>query len=210
MSDTMSPFTVKRLDPEDCREAVEVLSRAFHDYPVMRFVVRSQGAAYESGLRRLVEFFTGPRFPRGHPVLGMRSSGGEIVGVASLDPPEHLPETPETIAVRERTKGALGEAARARLRSFDEVEGHLLPSEPHYYLGMLGVVPESQGLGLARELLEAVHELSRQDPASRGVALTTELPRNVQLYEHFGYRLSDRVELEGLTSWGFFRPDDPI
>lgn len=209
MSDSTDLYTVTRLDSGDCDEAVEVLSLAFHDYPVMRYIVRSEGDAYEAGLRHLVELFAGPRFPRGHPVLGIRSNGGEIVGVASLDPPEPLPENSKVTGMADRLKAALGTGAVARLGSFDGAEAHLLPSEPHYYLGMLGVLPGQQGKGLARTLLDAVHELSRRDPASRGVALTTELPRNIPFYERFGYRVSGQVRLDGLTSWGFFRPDDP-
>lgn len=199
--------SICRLDAGDCREAVEVLSLAFHDYPVMRFVVGGEGDYYESGLRHLVELFTATRFPRGHPVIGLRSAAGELVGVASLDPPERLPDNSGTRALDRRKRAALGEAAVARLESFESAEDHMLPNEPHYYLGMLGVLPSVQGTGMAKLLLDAVHEISRLDPLSTGVALTTELPQNVELYEYFGYLSTGKVEFEAMTSWGFFRPD---
>jgi GNAT superfamily N-acetyltransferase len=198
---------VRRLSEADRREAIEVLSLAFQDYPVMRFVVRAEGEAYEEGLRDLVKLFAGPRFPRGHPVLGIETAAGVLVGVACLDPPRPRPKTAESAAIVARQLRRLGAASRARLKAFGEAEDEMLPVQPHYYLGMLGVHPEHRGEGLARLLLEAVHDLSAADQDSRGVALTTELPDNLALYEHFGYRRTATVELAGMTTWGFFRPD---
>jgi len=56
--------------------------------------------------------------------------------------------------------------------------------------------------------LETVHELSRTDPRSVGVTLTTEVPANVSLYQHFGYEIVGQASVApGLTTWGFFRAD---
>jgi GNAT superfamily N-acetyltransferase len=73
---------------------------------------------------------------------------------------------------------------------------------------MLAIPPRYQGRGLARPLMEAVRTLSREYPESRGVTLTTEQPKNVPLYRHFGYDVVARREIApGLETWGFFRPD---
>ena len=72
---------------------------------------------------------------------------------------------------------------------------------------MLGVRRHFQGKGYMRPLLEAVHELSRLDPESSGVGLTTEARSNLPLYEHFGYVRIGHARVEELETWGFFRPD---
>ena len=55
-------------------------------------------------------------------------------------------------------------------------------------------------------LLECVEEISRDRPDSAGVSLSTEDPRNVPLYEHFGYRITGHARVAPeLESWGFFR-----
>ena len=76
---------------------------------------------------------------------------------------------------------------------------------------MLGVRRSHAGRGLGRTLLDRVHEMSRLDPSSAGVSLSTEDPRNVPLYEHCGYevRHHERVTDE-LATWIFFRPDDVV
>jgi len=50
--------------------------------------------------------------------------------------------------------------------------------------------------------------MSAAHPQSPGVSLSTEVPGNVPMYEHFGYRVvgSARVAPE-LTTWVLFRRD---
>jgi len=73
---------------------------------------------------------------------------------------------------------------------------------------MIGVRPRARGKGRSRTLLEGVHRLSRTDPESAGVTLTTEVPENVPLYRHFGYQVVGHATVApDLETWGFFRRD---
>ena len=74
---------------------------------------------------------------------------------------------------------------------------------------MIGVRPAHQGRGLARLVMDTVHEISRRDPESHGVALSTETAENVELYRHFGYRVLGSRDVDELCTWTMFRPDDP-
>ena len=79
---------------------------------------------------------------------------------------------------------------------------------PNTHLHMIGVRTAHQGNGLGRLLLDRVHEHSRSDPASEGVSLTTEDPRNVPLYLKMGYEVVGHAEVvSGFETWGFFRKD---
>ena len=51
--------------------------------------------------------------------------------------------------------------------------------------------------------------MSREAPESQGVSLTTETPRNLPFYEHFGYRIIGRGETPdgGLVTWTLYRTD---
>jgi hypothetical protein len=46
-------------------QVVDVLCDAFHDYPVMRYVIGPAGADYERHLRTLIAFFVQARQTRG-------------------------------------------------------------------------------------------------------------------------------------------------
>jgi hypothetical protein len=55
-------------------------------------------------------------------------------------------------------------------------------------------------------MLERVHRLADERPATKGVSLTTEDPRNVAFYQHIGYQVAGHARVtEGMETWGFFR-----
>ena len=59
-------------------------------------------------------------------------------------------------------------------------------------------------------MLDVVTETSVDDADSYGVSLTTELVKNVQLYEHFGYRVIGHAHVTAdLETWGLFRAASP-
>jgi ribosomal protein S18 acetylase RimI-like enzyme len=76
----------------------------------------------------------------------------------------------------------------------------LLPG-PHWYLGLLAVAPERQGRGHASSLLRPV--LERIQREGLPCYLETHKQVNVSLYEHFGFRVVERVEVpeSGLLQW---------
>ena len=77
---------------------------------------------------------------------------------------------------------------------------------PHYYLSSIGVKPQYQGQGLASRLIKPI--LLKADKESKGVYLETLTPRNVPIYQHFGFKIMEKVEFpkENLTMWAFYRP----
>lgn len=202
----MSPI---RLSAERFDEVVAAFCDAFGDYPVMRYVIGEAGSDYDSRLEQLVGYFTEWRFCRAYPVLGI-VSGGRIVAAANVNPPHRVPAPPSLEAAYARLRETLGEAAIARYEAFARAGEPFELEGPHFHLGMIGVIREAQGRGHARRLLEAVHAMSAADRDSCGVSLTTEAPRNLPFYEHFGYRIIGRGETPDgvLETWTLFRPDD--
>ena len=94
-----------------------------------------------------------------------------------------------------------GSALRSCASACDPLE----PTELHHYVGMIGVRPHDQGRGYARLLLDAVHQMSDSDPDSTGVALTTETEQNLPFYQHFGYEILGKANVEDLETWTLFR-----
>ena len=200
-------FPVRTLDPSEVRDVVAVLCDSFRDYPVMRYVVGDH-ADYDARLDRLVTLFTLTRVLRRQPVLGVGPQGA-LVGVALLSYPGASTDAPPDLEeARERTWAALGADARARYATFVEVSAPFHVEEGHHYLGMIGVRSDRQGQGVGRRLLDAVHGLSAADPASIGVALSTEVEANVGLYRHFGYEVIGSAPVEtAFTTWSMLRRD---
>ena len=187
-------------------EAVAVLCDAFHDYPVMRYVLKDAGPRYEERIRVLLGYFTGARLVRGFPVLGVERAG-RLVAVANVDPPVRGPKPPELRRLYREMCATIGDAAVERFHAFADAARPLEPDLPHYYLGTLGVLHEEQGHGHARRLLEHLHGVSLADPASEGVVLTTETPDNRPFYERFGYQILGEANAEELRTWTLLRRD---
>jgi GNAT superfamily N-acetyltransferase len=191
-------------------EAVNVLCDAFHDYPVMRFII-GEDAEYDDKLTRLVTMFVSARALRKSPVLGALDSSGDIVGVATVSIPDEGPTPPEFTVLRDEVWQRLGLAAQRRYDRYGEICMRFEPQNPHHHLNMLGVGRSHTGQGLARPLLEAVHDLCRKHPGSQGVSLSTELPDNVRLYEYFQYRVIGNALVTGeLETWVLYwsRPEE--
>lgn len=193
---------------EQFADVVAVLCDAFHDYPVMRFVLGAEAPAFDRRLPVLIGLFVRARLLRGDPVFGAQDAAGHLVGVATLTAPGDRRVPPEFAAERAATWRALGEAERGRYEAFAAASDRHKPPGPHYYLNMLGVRSTHAGSGFGRRLLDGVHALSQADAVSTGMALSTEDPRNLPLYEHVGYRTLGHARVgPGLETWTLWRPD---
>jgi len=195
------------LDADATSQVVDVLCEAFSDYPVMRFVLGADNSRYEDELRALIGFFVTARLMRDEYVLGI-GGRASLEAAAIVSRPAGPPSPPELAELRERLWARLGAPARARYESFSRACAPFQTDAPHLHLNMIGVRRRAMGRGLARKLLEHVHEMSAADPESRGVTLTTEDAANIPLYERFGYAMvGHAVVTPDLETWGFYRPD---
>ena len=200
-----SPAGIEIVTMDDLDEAVDVLCEAFYDYPVMRYLVGDAGPDYDRQVRLLVEFFTRARLLRHDLIWAVRSSG-RMIGIANIVRPDTT-SPPELDEARRRLWAELGDRVRRKYETFGEATAEFGTSELHYHLSMIGVVPAYAGQGIGRQLLDGLHSLSVADADSVGVSLTTEDPRNVALYERFGYEVVGHANVGDLRTWGFFRRD---
>jgi GNAT superfamily N-acetyltransferase len=203
------PIQTTVLSPDQAEAALSVLCEAFHDYPVMRFVL-GPGSRYDERLRTLIGFFVTARVLREDLILGVSDEGGSLAAVALVTLPTEG-DPPEALGVRrEAVWQELGAEARARYEAFGAAGHEFEIQAPHHHLNMIGVRPSRLGRGYASPLMHRVHSLADEDPESSGVSLSTESRRNVALYEHFGYRqLGYRMVAPELEMWAMFRPAKP-
>lgn len=197
--------SVRRMSQADVHSVVEVLCDAFRDYPVMRYIIAAAGGDYDRHLYTLINFFVMARVWRDEPILGV-SSAGTLVAAAILTLPDNRPSAAPLAEHREALWRELGQAARTRYETYGATTQKFEIDQPHYQLNMIGVRRLHAGRGFARRLLDAVHALSQNDPASRGVTLCTEDPRNVAIYQHVGYKIIGHARVNGqMETWGLFR-----
>ncbi len=185
---------------------LDVLSLGFETDPGYLALLQGSGEARPRLIRELNRSTLELHLAGHQPVFAIEQDG-EVLGVSLAEEPgASLPLLAAakelvrllrvtTLSVTLRSVRGLFALMRERLR------------EPHYYLGMLAVHPRVRGRGLARALLEDLHAASESHPDSVGVGLDTTNPRNVTLYEHFGYQMVARLRVSGADTWCMFRPN---
>jgi ribosomal protein S18 acetylase RimI-like enzyme len=195
-----------RLAPESAKQIIDVFSDAFFDYPVMRFVLGDSSADYKGRLDLLNRLFVMGRTLRDEPLLGIVDDG-ILIGAATMSYPDKQANIPAAFEqVRETIWSELGSEARSRHELCVAAWAPLAIDVPHLHLNMVGVRRAMHGSKLGRKLLDEVQDISRQMPGSQGVSLTTELPRNVELYQHIGYEVTGHVRVTpDMETWALFR-----
>lgn len=186
----------------------QALARAFFDDPLQCYVFPDPA---ERAVRSPAHF--APVLRYGLMFGEVLTTEGEPLGGAIWLPPDAWDITPERAAAAglDRLPEVLGEEAAGRffsvLGAVDPYHRRDVPAE-HWYLMVVGVVPEARGLGLGRALIQPV--MDRADSAGLPCYLETALARNVAFYEHLGFTmLVETVEPQsGMRLWTF-RHDPP-
>jgi ribosomal protein S18 acetylase RimI-like enzyme len=186
-------------------QVLDILSLAFETDPGYLTLSRVAGEARPRYIRPLMRSTLELHLAARQPVFVVEQDG-EVLGVSLVEEPgaslPRLAAAKELVRLlRETTPIVAFRAVRGLFALMRE-----RPREPHYYLVMLAVDPRVRGRGLARALLEDLHTASGSHPESVGVGLDTSNPRNVKLYEHFGYRTIARLRVSGVETWCMFRP----
>jgi GNAT superfamily N-acetyltransferase len=184
---------VRRATAADRRDVVRVLSAAFDDDPVTRWMVppgRSLGPLFRAHLRTAAVT---------RQYVDVALADGEPVGAAIWHEPGYHLATWRQLASIPRYAVAL----RSNLQRGATVESVMhkaRPDEEFWYLAGVGACPRGQGIGSA--LLR--HRLDRLSGAAY---LESSKRQNIALYERFGFQLRDSLQLPGGPElWPMWRP----
>ncbi|WP_219468097.1 GNAT family N-acetyltransferase [Nonomuraea rhizosphaerae] len=175
--------------PEDLTRAADVLARAFHDDPVIEWLLPGGAGAplMFATLARHVHAITEVAY----------DADGVMAGAALWDPPGHEPDLEAGVAGFVR---AMGERVSYGM-VLDETFARHRPAAPHWYLAQIGTLPEARGTGVGGALLRA--GLARCEGP---VYLESSKESNVPLYEKYGFRVTEEIRLPGGPSvWGMWR-----
>jgi GNAT superfamily N-acetyltransferase len=195
------------LQADAASEIIDVFTDAFYDYPVMRYVL-GKSDDYEHRLNVLNRLFVMGRVLRNEPLIGIMHEGA-LCAAATMSWPEKQADAPAGFnEVKEAVWEELGIEPRRRYEACVTAWDTLTLDIPQLHLNMIGVRRSMHGTKLGRKLLDEVQEISRKTPGSRGVSLTTELPRNVEVYQHIGYEITGYVRVTpDMETWALFRKD---
>jgi len=112
------------------------------------------------------------------------------VGAALWLPPDVHPDEEALIALVQQT---VSENIQKDFFPVLEQMGRYHPSESHWYLPLMGVVPSQQGKGFGSALLQ--HTLLQLDRDNKLAYLESSNPRNIPLYKRHGFELLGTIQI---------------
>lgn len=161
--------------------------------------VEKRRLAFEKIFRSVVA----GQLTKGKPMVAKQEA--EIVGYCGCFSPGHCQLSgPEKLKTLPLLLGAAGFSATGRMLSwFGEWAKHD-PSEPHWHLGPIAVLPDRQGHGVGSAMMIAFCDMVDSD----GVAayLETDKDVNVGFYKKFGFEVVGESTVIGTHNWYMKRP----
>jgi ribosomal protein S18 acetylase RimI-like enzyme len=187
----------------DVRELAGVLGRAFHDDPVMRWILPDDDARAR-GLPRMFATMTRHHFLRGGGVE-VAGAGGDLGAAALWDPPGRWKQTRlEELLMMPAFVLAFGSRVAAGQQVAELMKDHH-PEEPHWYLAIIGSDPTVRGAGFGQALMRS--RLDRCDAEYAPAYLESSNPDNIPYYERFGFEVTGELTVPdgGPTLWPMWR-----
>ena len=187
----------------DLDETLGRLVAAFAHDPIMGFLLET-GLGYRERVTQFFSLLMRARMALNVPVLVARDIAG--IHGAAMGYTTESPAWPTDIADEwDRFEKAIP-GMTDRMAVYGAITATGEPAAPHYYLGVIGVEPDSHGLGIGTQLLKSFCDLSASDPLSSGVYMETAKALNVGFYEHAGFVETGRGSLGAATLWCMFLP----
>jgi GNAT superfamily N-acetyltransferase len=199
----VTPIDVAPGRRADVRGLARTLGRAFHDDPVMTWLL-PDAAARARGLPRMFATMTRHHFLGGGGAEVARR--GDAIGAAALwDPPGRWKQSRfEELIMTPGYIWAFGQRAPVG-QGVAETMKRVHPEEPHWYLGVIGSDPAVRGKGFGQALM--VSRLDRVDAEHAPAYLESTKPDNVPYYQRFGFEVTGEIGLPGggPTLWPMWR-----
>jgi GNAT superfamily N-acetyltransferase len=191
---------VRKATHADVDRLGEVLARAFEDDPVIEWLLPAAASRRMERLAGLFRLGLRKRYLRHDEVWTTPDlAGGALwtpAGHWKMDRSQVIRSAPAVVSIL-RGRLPLG------MRGLSMVE-HRHPTEPHYYLGVLGADPARQRGGVGTALLTPV--LDRCDRDGIGAYLESSKPENVPYYGRFGFEVREELTLpKGPKTWLMWR-----
>jgi len=178
----MSRPSVRVAEPSELESVLDTLMLAFSTDPCLRYLMDTPDRLFR-GFRRFAMGMGGAAVEHGAAWIADDGAAAAL----------WLP--PGVESDRDAMMAVAGELAREEkaptLGEVGEAMAGYHPHEPHWYLAMIGVDPLQQGRGWGSAILK--ESLRRVDESGVMAYLESSNPKNVPLYERFGFEVIGHV-----------------
>jgi GNAT superfamily N-acetyltransferase len=187
----------------DVRDLSRVLARAFYDDPVTAWMLPDDRTRLNALVRAFAGLARHHYLPRAGSEVGRRDG---VVGAATLwDPPGRRKSSRlEELVMMPTMLWAFRSRVPASVQVMELMEKHH-PTEPHWYLMLIGSDPSVRGAGFGQALMRS--RLDRCDAEGVPAYLENSNPNNESYYLRFGFEIRGEIKLpdDGPTMWPMWR-----
>ena len=188
------------------RRLAEIIARAFHEYPPFRRYIHADldGDDYSEALRATFEYYVDLTYIAGDPVFGAWINNQLVGGMLTRAPKSSGGGAAANLR-SESFASSVGAEAFSRLEAFETTMHENEPAVAGgcYYIDVIAVDPGIQSHGIGRQMVEHVIGLSRDDPGSVAVCLSTESPGNHEFYRNLGFERVTSRDIGPITTTSF-------
>jgi ribosomal protein S18 acetylase RimI-like enzyme len=182
----VNPPAVTVVSMEQRGVALNTIVAAFAADPLVRWIF-SQADIYLTHAAQLYGNFGGASFDS-----GAAFEIDNYAGVALWVPPGADDHSDEGGGISELLTRTVAEELREEVGSvLGEMEAYH-PSEPCWYLPLIGVDPCHQGRGLGGQLMK--YALAKCDEQGQPAYLESSNPANISLYERHGFEVMGKIQ----------------
>jgi GNAT superfamily N-acetyltransferase len=176
--------TVRTITPTDEVRAIDTVVLAFAADPVARWTWPDPHQ-YLTSMPSLTRAFGGRAFQHNGA-----HCAGEYAGVALWLPPQVRPDEESLVGLMNRS---VSSSMRDDVFEVFEQMSKYHPTEPHWYLPLIGVDPAHQGKGYGTALM--AYALRHCDNDHVPAYLESTNPRNISLYERHGFEALGTIQV---------------
>ncbi len=180
--------SVSVVEQSDRSVALNTIVAAFAADPLVRWMV-PKADTYLSFGAAMFDAFGGAAF-----AAGAAYQAANFAGAALWVPPDSEDEAAEEAMSQILEQAIAPERLDDVASVFEAMLSHH-PTEPCWYLPLIGVDPCHQGRGLGAALMK--YALSKCDEQGLPAYLESSNPANITLYERHGFEVTGRIEVAG-------------
>lgn len=182
---SIAPVQVRTVDNSRTDEVLAILMLAFNADPLMRWMF-PDAVAFTRRWPGLVRLYAQQSFAHRTAFVTSNLSGAAVW----IPPNVHPDETALEVRIRSEVPAARQEPLLELLVQMSAQQ----PSEPHWYLALIGVDPIFQCQGIGAQLIRPI--LEQCDSDGTPAYLVSSNPANESFYARLGFVPGDTISIE--------------
>ncbi|MDD5362797.1 MAG: GNAT family N-acetyltransferase [Ignavibacteria bacterium] len=192
---------IRNIEKSEIETAIEIFSEGFIEEPlhIIAFPELEQRKRLTRLVYELIVFHIVPE-------MNMKLIGAfadqVLAGVLDYTPPNTNAVWTKSLgnAVEDMRKKANDESINL-ISEYAMKCGSVKPEESHFYLNDIAVLKSFRGNGIGRKLFQHVEDECVRHPAAKCTALDATNPKNLLLYESWGYKVFKEIKFYDLICY---------